>query len=185
MLFPPSLLGDVKLREKYMLTYGKLWDKVKEIYETYKNKFELFDNVMLIKTKDNKNVMSAHRSMDVVDENIHNILNKNNIKFLTISYFKNVQHMICVLHHAKNAIFSYGGPCCTNRYFCNPNANVIVLAHTHYKDEYDFNNTPEKKLYWHIRTSHLHPVKSLSFLLDFENNINENNVNDILQLIKC
>jgi hypothetical protein len=161
-----------------------LFDKVKEIYETHKNEFELFDNIMLVKTKDNKNTTSSHRGMDVVDENIHNILKKNNIKFLTIPYFKNVRHMICVLYHSKNAIFSYGGPCCTNRFFCNPKANVIVLAHTHYRYEYETNNTQEKQDYSHVRKSHLHPVKSLSFLLDFENNINENNVNDILQLIK-
>jgi hypothetical protein len=159
-----------------------LFDKVKEIYDTCKNDFELFDNVMLIKTTNDKLSSTINRAMDVPNENIMNILEKNNIKFLSIPYFKNIKHYICVLYHAKNAIFSYGGPCCTNRFFCNPKANVIVLANTHYKVEYEHNNT--NQMYWHVRHSHLYPVNKQSFLLDFDNNINEQNVNDILSLMK-
>jgi hypothetical protein len=157
-----------------------LFDKVKEIYDTYKHEFELFDNIMLIKTSNDKLSSSISRAMDVPNENIINILQQRNIKFLSIPYFKSIKHFICVLYHAKNAIFSYGGPCCTNRFFCNPKANVIVLAHLHYKHEY----SDGKDGWHHIRHSHVYPVNSQSFLLDFDNNINEQNVNDILSLMK-
>jgi len=159
-----------------------LFDKVKEIYDTCKNDFELFDNIMLIKTTNDKLLSTINRAMDVPNKNIINILQQNNIQFLSIPYFKNIKHYICVLYHAKNVIFSYGGPCCTNRYFCNPKANVIVLANLNYKHEYECDNT--NQMYWHVRHSHLYPVNKQSFILDFDNNINEQNINDILCLMK-
>lgn len=159
-----------------------LFDKVKEIYDTFKDEFELFDNIMLIKTSNDILSSSMYRAMTVPNDNTFDLLQQNNIKFLSIPYFKNIQHYICVLYHAKNAIFSYGGPCCTNRYFCNPNANVVVLAHLHYKHEYEYNN--DNQMYWHVRHSHLYPVKRQSFLLDFDNTLNEHNIRDILNLLK-
>jgi hypothetical protein len=51
----------------------------------------------------------------------------------------------------------------------------------YYKYEYEFNNNSQN--YWHIRHSHLCPVKMQYFLLDFENELNENNINKILQFI--
>ena len=47
---------------------------------------------------------------------------------------------------------------------------------------YEYNN--ENQMYWHVRHSHLYPVKKQHFLLDFDNNINENNINNILQLLQ-
>jgi hypothetical protein len=165
-----------------------LFDKVKEIYDNFKDEFELFDNIMLIKTSNDTLSSSIHRAMDLPNQNTIDLLHQNNIKFLSIPYFKNIKHFICVLYHAKNAIFSYGGPCCTNRYFCNSKANVIVLAHLHYKPEYEYvydEYDSDHQMYWHIRHSHLYPVKKQSFLLDFDNNINEDNINDILNLINA
>jgi hypothetical protein len=158
-----------------------LFNKVEEIYNTFKDKYELYDNIMLIKTMNEKNVSTASRGINPLDENTYNILLKNNIKYLKTSDFNDIIHFICVFYHAKNLIFSYGGPCCTNRFFCNPKANVIVIANLQYKHEYDYNNKTE--LYWHIRHSHLHPVKNLTFLLDFEDNINENNINNIIKFL--
>jgi hypothetical protein len=105
----------------------------------------------------------------------------NNIQFISMKDFKNIEHYICVLYHAKNIIFSYGGPCCTNRFFCNPESNVIVLCNMHYKPEYG--GYPEKNEYHHVRHSHLIPVKKQTFLLDLENYIDETNVNKILNLL--
>jgi hypothetical protein len=158
-----------------------LFDKIEEIYKKHKNDFELFENIMLIKTTNDINSATLERSILYPNKNIMDIINQNNIQFLSISYFKNIIHFICILYHAKNVIFSYGGPCCTNRYFCNPQANVIVLGNLHYKHEYEFNNDSQN--YWHIRHSHLCPVKMQYFLLHFENELNENNINKILQFI--
>ena len=157
-----------------------LFDKVEEIYNIHKNHFCLYDNVMLIKTSNDTLSSSINRAMDVPNDNIKNILINNNIKYLSISDFKNIYEYICVLYHAKNVIVSYGGPCCTNRFFCNHNSNVVVIAHLHYR--YEYHN--ENQMYWHVRHSHLYPVKKQHFLLDFDNNINENNINNILQLLQ-
>lgn len=70
---------------------------------------------------------------------------------------------------------------CTNRFFCNPNANIIVLGNLHYKYEYDYNN--ETKNYWHIRHAMLSPVKSQHFLLDFENYLSIENINKVISLL--
>ena len=86
-----------------------------------------------------------------------------------------------MLYHAKTLIFSYGGPTCTNRFFCNPSATVIVLGHTHYRPEYEYKN--DDAMYWHVRHSHLIPVNKQYFLLDFANSLDEKNVQEILDLI--
>lgn len=159
-----------------------LFDKVEEIYRHYKHKFQLYDNIMLIKTKRDKLSSSFHRAMELVPEPIQKKLIDNNIKYLNINEIKNIIEYICLFYHAKNIIVSYGGPCCTNRFFCNPHANVIVLAHLHYRYEYEYEN--ENQQYWHVRHSHLCPVKRQIFLLDFDNGIHENNVDIILSHLK-
>ena len=155
-----------------------LFDKIKDIYNKYKNKYVLYDNIMLIKFN-NENCTTPQRGFDILKSEIVNILNNNNIKIVSISDFKDIFHYICCLYNAKNIILSYGSTCCTNRFFCNPDANVICLANKHYINEYEYKN--ESKLYWHVRHSHLMPVKKQTFLLDFDNDINLNNINNILE----
>jgi hypothetical protein len=168
------------IRSMFLVNSEILFNKVVTIYNSQKGNYILYDNVMLIKTKNDHRSSTIDRALDPPSDNVHNILKTNNIKYLAISDFKNINELICVLYHAKNVIFSYGGPCCTNRFFCNPNANVIVIANSKYKDEYYCNNDES---YWHVRHSHLYPVKKQTFLLDFDNEINENNVNDIIQCL--
>jgi hypothetical protein len=158
-----------------------LFDKVAEIYELYKNSYELYDNIMIIKTN-NEVATTPNRGFHCLNNNIYDILKNNNITVLKITDFKNIYHYICVLYHAKNIIFSYGGPACTNRFFCNPDSNIIILANKHYRDEYEYNNND--KSYWHVRHSHLIPVLKQTFLLDFDNYIDTTNIKKILSLVK-
>ena len=158
-----------------------LFDKVEEIYKNYKTQFQLYDNIMLIKTKNDKLSSSANRALEVVPEHIQKILCDNKIKFLNINEIKNIYEYICLFYHAKNIIVSYGGPCCTNRYFCNPDSTVIVLSNLHYKSEYEYDNVGQQ--YWHVRHSHLYPAKKQLFFLDFDNSINDTNINVILKNI--
>jgi len=158
-----------------------IFEKVRSIYSEHKHRYSLHDKIMLIKTTKDPIVTSKHRCMEFPTAEIINRLRLNNIHFVTISDFKSIEEYICVLYHAKTLIFSYGGPACTNRFFCNPSATVIVLAHTHYRAEYEFNN--DNSMYWHIRHSHLFPVSKQYFLLDFENSLNDENVQEIVDIV--
>jgi capsular polysaccharide biosynthesis protein len=139
---------------------------------------------MLIKTSSDKYVFSANRCMNKLDDTIIEEFNKNNIKILSINDFKNIYEYICVFYHAKNIIVSYGGVACTNRFFCNKNANIILIANLHYKYEYEYEYDNTNQLYWHLRHSHIFPAKKQTVLLEFENNINNNNINDIINLLE-
>jgi hypothetical protein len=159
-----------------------IFDKVLEIYNSHKNNYELYDNIMIIKTNDIK-CTTPDRGFDTLTDNICNTYKENNIKILKILDFKDIYHYICVLFHSKNIIFSYGGPACTNRFFCNPESNIIVLANKHYRHEYEYGHTIDNQNYWHVRHSHLHPVKKQTFLLDFDNYIDTENIKQILSFI--
>jgi hypothetical protein len=160
---------------------------MKDIYNNHKHKYILFDNIMLVKTSkdkdENKNISSPNRCMNKIDDKTVDILNNHNIKILSLDDFSDIYEYICVFYNAKNIIVSYGGSACTNRFFCNPDANIILIANLHYKDEYDLYNTDTSKKYWHIAFSHIYPAKKQTVLLDFENYIDESNVYKILNYL--
>lgn len=170
------------IRENFVVNTLPFFRKIEEIYNEYKDNYCLYDNIMLVKTNIDKYVFSRKRCMEKIDDNTINIINNNNVKILSINDFSNIYEYICTFYHAKNIIVSYGGIACTNRFFCNPNSNVILIANLHYKSEWDYDNL--SKNYWHIRHSHIYPSKTQSVLLDFENDINENNIYKILDLLK-
>jgi hypothetical protein len=120
--------------------------------------------------------------MEALEDNIKEILNSKNIKVISVNDFKDIYEYICVFYHAKNIVTSYGGVACTNRFFCNPNANVILIGNLHYKHEYDYDN--ETQMYWHLRFSHIFVSNKQKVLLDFENKIHIDNLNKILNLLE-
>lgn len=166
------------IKSTFHIDSTNLFDKVEEIYNNNKHKYLLYDNIALIKFN-NEICTTPSRGFELLNDNIK--IKMNNIQFIFIKDFKNIEHYICVLYHAKNIIFSYGGPCCTNRFFCNPESNIIVLCNKSYKNEYDYNTI--NKDYSHVRRSHLIPVKKQTFLLDFENYIDESNIDKFLNLL--
>jgi hypothetical protein len=167
-------------KNNFICNTNFLFDKVSYIYENYKDKYNLLDNIMIIKFN-NEKCITPQRGFDILNNEIIETLNKNNINIININNFLDINHYICQMYHAKNIIFSYGATCCTNRFFINEKSNIIILCNLNYKLEWDFNN--DKKNYWHIRHSHLIPVKKQTFLLEFENYIDNENINRILKYI--
>jgi hypothetical protein len=170
------------VRSNFISDTKSLFDIIEVIYKENKHKYTLYDNIMLIKTNDDKYVFSKNRCMDPINNNTQKIIGENGVKLISINDFKDIYEYLCIFYHAKNIIVSYGGVACTNRFFCNPNANVILIGNLHYKYEYEYDNA--NQLYWHVRHSHIYPAKTQTVLLDFENYINETNVGLILNLIK-
>jgi hypothetical protein len=171
-----------RAKELYCVNCIRLFDKVKEIYETHRHKYNLSDSIMMIKTSRENLSVSIQRAISYPNQDILNIFAKKGIKFVEVTQFRDIFEYICTIYHAKNIIFSYGGPMCINRFFCNPNANIIVLANTHYKPEYDYNNSA--KNYWHVKHAMLAPVKSQHFIIDFDNELNHNNITQIFSLLE-
>lgn len=155
--------------------------KIEEVYKENKHKYTLHDNIMLLKTSKDTKVFSKDRCMEKIDDSVVDLLEQNQIKVLSVDNFSDIVEYICVFYHAKNVIVSYGGIACTNRFFCNPSANVILIANLHYKPEYDYGNTESSQTYWHIRSSHLFLGKKQTVLLDFENAFISNDV-EIIKL---
>lgn len=170
------------VRNNFKCDPSFLFEKFEEIYNEHNHKYNLYDNIMLIKTGVDKYVFSHNRCMEILEDNIKEILNSKNIKVLSVNDFKDIYEYICVFYHAKNIITSYGGVACTNRFFCNPNANVVLICNLHYKYEYEYDN--ENEMYWHMRHSHIFVSKQQKVLLDFENKIDINNLNKILNLLE-
>jgi len=169
------------LHNMYSVDCSKLFNKAREIYKEHHHKYELAESIMMIKTTKEKLSVSIQRAIEYPASDVCSLLEKHNVKMLEVSQFRDIYEYICTIYHAKNIVFSYGGPMCINRFFCNPSANVIVLANLHYRPEYEYNN--ETKLYWHIRHAMLAPVQSQHFLLDFENRLTLENTNQILSLL--
>jgi hypothetical protein len=155
-----------------------LFEKVREIYLEHHHKYQLYDKIMLIKTNKDPNVFSTNRCMAYPSASILDKLKLNNIHFLNIYDLKSIEEYICIFYHAKKLFFSYGGPACTNRFFCNPDAQVTVLCNDHYKSEW--HGTNEK--YGHIGHSHLFPVKKQICLLGFENYLDDDNLQQVLNI---
>ena len=169
------------IKDMFSINCNLLFLKTVEIYNEHKYKYKLNDSIMLVKTSSEKYSVSLHRSIEYPNNDILKIINDNNIKFIEVGQFEDIYEYICTIYHAKNIIFSYGGPMCTNRFFCSPNANIIVLGNLHYKFEYNYDN--ESKKYWHLRHAMLSPVKSQHFLLDFENYFSIENINKVISLL--
>lgn len=153
------------IKNTFVVDSQFLFQKIEEIYNTHKDKYKLYDNIMIVKF-DNECATTPDRGFTVLSNEVKTTIEKNNINIISINKFQNIYEYICVLYHAKKVVFSYGGPCCTNRFFVNPLAEVIVLACKTYEYEYEYNNL--NKNYWHVRSSHLCPVKKQTFLLNVD-----------------
>lgn len=164
------------IKNHFQASVEKILYKVEQVYQNDKDEYELYDDIMLIKFN-NENCTTSNRGIIPLSIEIENMFKSKEIKIISIQHFQNINHYLCQLYHAKNIVFSYGGPCCTNRFFCNPNANVIVIANKHYEAEYEYDNV--SKMYWHLRSACLIPVKRQVFLLEFENEINCENIDRI------
>lgn len=155
--------------------------KMEEIYKTHHSNYILYDNIMLLKF-DSENATTPERGFSDLSVEVSDLLDKHQIHRINPSQFKNIYEYICVLYHAKNVYFSYGGPCCTNRFFVNPTAHVYVLACKTYEFEYEYNN--QNKQYWHVRHSHLCPVRLQIFFLNINKHITLDEMNEVFAIVR-
>lgn len=166
------------IRNTFSINCTYIFDTIKNIYDTHKHKYSLNDSIMIIKTTKERFTVSPGRAILYPDTNTLEALNARGIKIIEISDFIDIYEYICTIYHAKQLIFSYGGPMCINRFFCNPEANIIVLANMHYRPEYEYEN--ESQAYWHLRTAMLSPVHRQIFLLDFPNELTISSLDSIV-----
>jgi hypothetical protein len=138
---------------------------VEKIYINNHSRYELKKNIFLIKTNNDVNLSSAHRAMFVSDS-IRDQIEAAGYDLLKINDFADIVEYICRIYHAENIVTSYGAIACANRFFVNSEANVLVLAHTHYEKEYL--HSPDL---WHPLHSHTFPVRNQNILLNYPNEI--------------
>lgn len=135
----------------------------KNIHDDNIHRYDSCEKIIVFKVADGSFMQTPHRALTLTDEARHFAADKG-YKFLFPTAIESTEEYITKLHSAKIAIFSYGGPTCTNRFFLNRNASVLVVAHESYRGEWDVKH-PEFD-FPHIRQSHICPVLKQRFLLN-------------------
>ena len=166
------------IRDTYSVSCAPFFSKIKEIYEAHKHQYQLHDSIMIIKNPKEKLCVTPHRALEYPADDVLAVLEASSIRLIQISDFADIYEYICTLYHAKKLIFSYGGPMCVNRFFCNPEASIVVLANLHYRSEYE-----SDQAYSHLRQSMLAPVQSQIFLLDIPNRVTVEHIHLITKLL--
>jgi len=123
--------------------------------------------IFVVKTSVDANLISRNRGL-FIDSKARSLAENNDFKFISVTGFKDHVEYLCTLRAATHVIFSYGAVTCSNRFFLNPDAVIVLLANKSYSGEYTIGDT-----HWHIRHSHLCPVRSQSVILDFPDIVDE------------
>ena len=137
----------------------------RRMYEDNKHRIPQHDKYFVVKSAMERSALTPSRGLYISNE-ARSIAEMHGYQFLLISDFKNIDEYLATLYSARLLIFSYGAIMCTNRFFVNPDASVLLLANTAYKAEYSTGNN-----FWHIRHSHLCPVKRQHVILDFPDTV--------------
>jgi hypothetical protein len=146
----------------------------RRMYEDNKHRIRQHDKYFVVKTAMDRSALTPSRGLCISSE-ARSIAEKHGYQFLFISDFKSIDEYLATLYSARLLIFSYGAIMCTNRFFVNPDASVLLLANMAYKAEYSMGSK-----FWHIRHSHLCPVMRQHVLLDFPDNVE---ADQMLQLL--
>jgi hypothetical protein len=101
-----------------------------------------------------------------ISDQITDQIETDGYDLLKINDFEDIVEYICRIYHADNVVISYGGIACANRFFVNPEANVLVLANTYYEKEYMHSLD-----LWHPLHSHTFPVRNQNILLNYPNEV--------------
>lgn len=146
----------------------------RQTYEECRHDYPPHPDVMLVKTSADTGMSTPDRAMTITPSAKYR-LELEGISVLAIDDFADIRHYLTTLYQARNLITSYGGAACTNRWFAHPDARVIVLGNLAYRWEYnqscliDSSSSEVYGVYWHMRHSHLFPVRQMDFLLDQPN----------------
>jgi hypothetical protein len=100
-------------------------------------------------------------------------------KFVEPSSFDSTDEYLATMFAAQLVILSYGGSTCTNRFFLNPKANVLVVAHESYRSEWD--PGPYGHDLFHICHSHVCPVSKQRVMLNIPDVIDETIMASIIE----
>jgi len=94
---------------------------------------EVYENICLIKTEITKNQNSKNKLFD--KNYIHHMENILSFKMIIPETY-DVLTLFTIINSAKNVILSWG--CCSylNSIFVHPTANILVLCHEGYENEY-------------------------------------------------
>lgn len=155
-------------------------DMATRILERWSKTNEPADVVMLLKTSSDSSSTTPGRAMEMSPD-IKMRFMAAGIKVVSIDDFATLDDYIGTIRGAKTFVTSYGGPACTNRLFCAPDARVIVLANEAYRWEYEY--PVESGEYWHIRHSHLFTAAKQAFILDHPNVMTNVEADRLLALI--
>jgi hypothetical protein len=143
-------------------------------------RYPLHDRVMLLKTADSRNLTTPGRAL-ILDESYRTAIQNSGFHLVSVEQFESVEEYICTLYHARQIVFSYGSTTCTNRFFVNPTCDVIVLANQAYQFEYDY--PVSTGAHWHVRHSHLLPVRRQRVVIGHNNVFSEADVINLLGLV--
>lgn len=159
---------------------GIFLEKSNEIFHAFKDRYGSFDKVMLAKLSTDVNMTTPGRALEV-RPNVLSILEKGGIKLLSLSDFADVTEYVASLYGAEKFITSYGGAACTNRFFLNPEAEVLLIGNKHYAWEYEYPSDQGDQ--WHLRHSHLFPVKKQTVLLYHNDQVTVQDAHRILEIV--
>ena len=143
-------------------------------YENSRHRIQSNNKYIMVKTVAADSLLTPQRALHITKE-ARDIALSQGYQFLSITDFEDLNEYVATLYSAKSIVLSYGAITCANRFFLSPDASVLLIANMAYKEEYEAGNN-----FWHIRHSHLCPVKRQHVLLDFPNRIDVEQMLDLL-----
>ena len=155
---------------------------VGNIYADNAHRYERHEKIALLKASGDISAQSPGRGLSLTAE-AREAAQQHGLLLLDIKGFSTVEEYICTLRSAKKVLLSYGSTTCTNRFFVDPDAHVVVVGHEAYKSEYQRRGADGK--YSHIRHSHLCPVRSQGFYLGFPDLVNNDEIKRLLVHIEA
>lgn len=150
-----------------------------DIWRANHGRFAESDIVMLCKTTDESLAATPKRAMYLSSERRDHLINAG-IRILSPSQIRSFDEYVSVLHGCRTFITSYGAAACTNRFFVNPAARVVVLANRHYDSEYAGPSDPPFR---HLRQTHLFPVTEQKFILNHNNEFEDTDIGNLLEMV--
>jgi hypothetical protein len=154
--------------------------KSAELYQAAKDIFPIYKKVMLAKLSTDPNMTTPGRAL-IIDGQVMRVLEAGGIKLVSIGDFKEITQYIATLFGAEKFVTSYGGAACTNRFFLNPSSEVVLIGNKQYAWEYEYPSDMGE--HWHLRHSHLFPVKKQTVLLYHNDRVTEADAHRLVDLV--
>jgi hypothetical protein len=127
--------------QKYSESHNFLFNKLKTI--SCITNSHGYHNIFLIKSSATRNTNPENKTLN---NEYNDYFTEKGFHLILPEQF-DVSTLFSIIYNAKNVIMSWG--CCSylNTTFVNENANILILCHKGYKNEYDTLETGEDILY--------------------------------------